>query len=108
MKGSAILVLAFATAAPACAQRIAARPSYSGHAAMGVRSAPAAHAAPAFRGGVAPQPAFRSNPRPFFPNQRAYPITPSQLHQPPARYATIAPPPAPRFYHKNNSDHSAP
>ncbi len=64
---------------------------------------PAAHAAPVFRSRMAPATGFRSSPRPFIGSTRAYPAAPLQLRRPALRYPIIAPPPAPRFYQKNNT-----
>jgi hypothetical protein len=92
MMRSAIVVLAFATALPACAQRA------GGHAGFALRSGPAAHA---FRNGIAPaRPLIRSSgsyaalPRPQFPQR-------------PLRYVTIAPAGASRFYQRNNTNRTA-
>lgn len=101
MKSSAILVLAFATAVAAGAQRTGA------HAGAALRSAPVAHAAPVFRGGMAPAAAFQRSMRPLMPIARAYPAYPAAAPHFSApsslRRATIAPSAAPSFYHRNNT-----
>jgi hypothetical protein len=97
MKRSAILVLAFATAVPAFAQRAGA------HARIALHSGPTAHPAPMFRSGFTPASGFHNNAHPFIRGTRAYPAQPPRFAQPPLRYPAIAPPPASRFYQRNHT-----